>query len=976
MRRSVLLCLTLALVSACQGDDATRPNLDPASSPSALISDGAHSGGNPDFFFLPPLVRDPKTIGGVRNPLWNEGAANSSLTPTVRICELEVVATSAGKVATLPTDATPCKTGAYDVTTTLTAGNVSRGILDDTDIDNAVTRFLTHYSSFVEPYYHLGWKVPAAPIGTSTPPKFYRITVKVGTSKTLGILDVESVNNFTQLLNVKTNEFVPLTGGLRVPINFRIERYALCEVPGAATCTSVSGDISVAPLTVSTGVPDASGLGTTVGVTIPQQSTSTSTPLTVTISSCPNLNPSVIDLPTFGDCSRITTDPVLTEPLANSATVFVCAVGVNATLFGGLSPEQEKRVSLHRYDATGSRAGVVALPHANACTPGLPGGVASIKPSFGAMLAKLSHGEFKRAATEVIALMAPKPLYAAMFIDQGGGGLTDFFSDFQFALPSKMEIVSGTNNQTVPPGTTINPQVKVTDLGGVAVGGAKVHFFTADPGTSTGTVVVTGPDGLASVPWTIDAGPQSLSASGRGIASPSNNGPRGRTGEGDVIFDPFQPIQSPFDDFSGIPQETRLGTGSVTFTASGQTAQRLTVTGGGTGTGTVTSDPAGISCTITAGTGSGTCASDFAFGASVTLIATTSAGHGFTGFGGACSGGACTVVMSQPRSVTASFTLPPTQPGVISNGTVWFGILPFGNLNVPNGGPPSSGTRTTTLGLRYLPTNADAMSPGCPCEGWGVADATTGVKGFANASTGTAGIIGEQFTTTPTQVLSVVSIGSTFRVTHDFHPSAITPYLFEVTVSIQNISEAPVTDLRYRRVMDWDVEPTAFAEFVTIQGAATTPTLAYVSDNGFASADPLSARTPILFAGDAVASGPADHGTLFDFAFGPLAAGATKTFKLYYGAAGTEVEALGALRAIGAELYSLGQPNDGGTPRKVIDTPNTFMVGFTGVGGSPIIPALRSSSSMSRTPLARTESSSAAPGQTTGAPDPRNHPNP
>ena len=75
MRRRVLLCLALVSVSACNGDDATRPKLGPASSPSTLIFDGNHSGGNPDFFFLPPLVRDPKTLpGGAPNPLWNAGA--------------------------------------------------------------------------------------------------------------------------------------------------------------------------------------------------------------------------------------------------------------------------------------------------------------------------------------------------------------------------------------------------------------------------------------------------------------------------------------------------------------------------------------------------------------------------------------------------------------------------------------------------------------------------------------------------------------------------------------------------------------------------------------------------------------------------------------------------------------------------------------------------------------------------------------
>lgn len=580
MRRCVLLCLTLTLVSACQGDDVTRPKLDPASSPSALISDGNHSAGNPDFFFLPPLVRDPKTLpGGAPNPLWNAGKSNTTLMPTVRICELDVSASARGVVdpAHPVTADTDCKPGGYDVTTRLTAANVSRGILDETDIDNALTRFLTHYSSFVEPYYHFGWKVPAGPVGTTTPPKFYRVEV-FGGSKSLGILDIESVNNFTQLFNVQTSEFVPLTANLRVPINFRIEQYALCATPGSATCSSASGDISIAPLTVSTGTPNLSGISTTVGVTIPKQvATTTPTPVTVTVSSCPSLNPTVLDLPVFGDCTRVTTDPVLPR-LVNPATIFICAVGVNASLFRGLSEAQEERVTLHRYDATGENAGVVALPHAHACTAGLPGGTASIKPSIGAMLAKLAHGEFKRAATEAVALIAPKPLYAAMFIDLGGGGLTEFFSDFQFALPAKMEIVEGTSGQTAPPGTVLSPTVKVTDLGGDPVAGAAVHFFSADPARAAGIIVTTGADGLASTPWSIGEGRNSFPASGRGIASPSVNGPRGASSEGDYIVDPFMPMQSHFDaNFTGVPREATVGTGSVTFTATGSTPAEIIV---------------------------------------------------------------------------------------------------------------------------------------------------------------------------------------------------------------------------------------------------------------------------------------------------------------------------------------------------------------------------------------------------------------
>jgi hypothetical protein len=45
---------------------------------SAAVLDGAHNGGNPHFFFLPPLVRNPHANGDF----------NPHLLPVVEICAL------------------------------------------------------------------------------------------------------------------------------------------------------------------------------------------------------------------------------------------------------------------------------------------------------------------------------------------------------------------------------------------------------------------------------------------------------------------------------------------------------------------------------------------------------------------------------------------------------------------------------------------------------------------------------------------------------------------------------------------------------------------------------------------------------------------------------------------------------------------------------------------------------------------------
>jgi large repetitive protein len=269
----------------------------------------------------------------------------------------------------------------------------------------------------------------------------------------------------------------------------------------------------------------------------------------------------------------------------------------------------------------------------------------------------------------------------------------------------------------------------------------------------------------------------------------------------------------------------------------------------------------------------------------------------------------------------------------IDNGTIQLGVHPAGHLNVPDGEPSLGGT--TAVGLRYLPTGAEATAPGCLCEGWGAADALTGITGWANeAQGGTFNLTVIQHETTASTARSIVEVGETFRVTHEYRPSPVTDNVYEVVVTVENISSAP-TDTRYRRVMDWDVEPTAFSEFVTIVDSGADQLL-FSSDDGFASSNPLAGPSSILFTGTASDSGPADHGALFDFGMGTLDPGESVTFTTFYGAAGTEIEALSALAAVEAEVYSLGQPSTEDGPS--LGTPNTFLFGFKGVGGEAVAP--------------------------------------
>lgn len=113
-------------------------------------------------------------------------------------------------------------------------------------------------------------------------------------------------------------------------------------------------------------------------------------------------------------------------------------------------------------------------------------------------------------------------------------------------------------------------------------------------------------------------------------------------------------------------------------------------------------------------------------------------------------------------------------------------------------------------------------------------------------------------------------------------------------------------------------------------------------------------RSHLGHIGDFVDAGPDDHGALFDFGFGIIEAGQSKTFTTFYGAAGNEADAKFALTQAGAEVYSLGQPSyDGrgwdpapyqgagrGSYGATTGEPNTFIFGFRSVGGAPIFTPL------------------------------------
>ncbi|WP_374246153.1 PEP-CTERM sorting domain-containing protein [Zoogloea sp.] len=302
---------------------------------------------------------------------------------------------------------------------------------------------------------------------------------------------------------------------------------------------------------------------------------------------------------------------------------------------------------------------------------------------------------------------------------------------------------------------------------------------------------------------------------------------------------------------------------------------------------------------------------------------------------------------------------------IIDNGTVQIGVRDLGDLNV-NGGTSAAGSGTTVVGLRSMSTNSDSTSPGCTCEGWGVGIASTGQAGYANSAVGTANLSLVSFTSTANSAVSVVNVlnatgAAILQVSHDYHPLATTPYLYETVVKITNLTGANLAagDLVYRRVMDWDI-PSPGNESVSIQGVPALRGIANGSNvrktdnNGFNSGNPFSFTSYGLQntnftnsrSGNLQGSSSSDQGALFDFEFEALAAGATRVFATYYGVAPDKATADAARSLVDGDastvdiaLYSYGSCSAGLVGcDPATGAPDTFIFGFGSSASGVLLP--------------------------------------
>ncbi|HEV7838915.1 MAG TPA: hypothetical protein VGO75_12670, partial [Gemmatimonadaceae bacterium] len=311
MKARRLLALPAILFAlSCEGhQQPTEPGARPApASPSEIIQDGAH-GGNPDFFWLPPMAPLP-----VRNANFELGKFNNALRPSLRIeiCELNKDHLKAGN---LPTGETTC--GAIKKT-------FAPGSIQLVNLPLRQNGWWTAFGLPPDGFYYALWDTRQSNLSLSS---YYRIKVFVdGKPDALGAADVDPMGSLREWKYALTGDVIQLVDDVLLPITFRVERGALCE---GATCNSIT--VTNNSPTGSQSIVVEGGAGSIAGASFPNGWLPPGGPqsvvVTVTeVATTPNgLAPNApstlchpgLDLPQFRGCFNFTTTPAL--PTINEA---------------------------------------------------------------------------------------------------------------------------------------------------------------------------------------------------------------------------------------------------------------------------------------------------------------------------------------------------------------------------------------------------------------------------------------------------------------------------------------------------------------------------------------------------------------------------------------------------------------------------------------------------------------------------------
>src|SRR2546428_14010649 len=309
-RSRLLMCAAAMLAAACQDRQS------PTAAPSFLIQDAAH-GGNPHFYWLPPMTRQPSFTG----------TFDAKLSPTVEIRELPA--------------GTAC--GARDpITFTTTTGPGSETIRVDGEM------------------YIVNWHTKAFNLNSACT---YRIRFLVAELQ-LGIAEVDVVDNGAQLKRVDTDQFVPLLDDGTLAIKARVEFGAVTfALTGDATACRPGRDCAEAVVTPVSG-QDVTVLTTaqTAGLFIPAGALAEQVIVLIeSRTDRPCIPLGNMALPQFPDCYRYEVNPtvpierlaprqVIEGEIHNSYRFQTDVIVGMCVEVGNLTPGQQARLDLFRFD--------------------------------------------------------------------------------------------------------------------------------------------------------------------------------------------------------------------------------------------------------------------------------------------------------------------------------------------------------------------------------------------------------------------------------------------------------------------------------------------------------------------------------------------------------------------------------------------------------------------------------------------------
>ncbi len=464
---AVSLAFALAAVGCRERQSLTSPH-----GLSAAFSDGSVTGGNPHFFFLPPLVGQPNF----------SGTFNPNLAPVVEICQLDVD----------PVTNTPLGCNA-------TAPLINPGLVQ---------------LDAVNQQYHVDWHTDAPAIDLT---KFYRIQVfssieafRSPGTKPLGLADIAPVANGSQLKDVNTGQIIGLVDGRTLPIKFRIEQGVTCV--GQTDCV----EQTLGPSTTEQHVVTPDGFA---AASFPPGYFAQTVTLTIHRVPEPCLN---TPFQQFDGCYSFATSPLAGDVLgclANPTSASACARVEVCLIVPSTNPLHD-HLALFRSDP--------GLPATE--LPDVPASLINCSTFLGGLgphgIVDLARATWHRMGSALGRLLAPEPLFARSAMGHLGlGGLSCCFSNIGWALPATMTPRTPTNT-TAPTGTPVPVSVLVRALHPLSevpppLSGVQVTFAATPGNGAVNPMSVTiGLDGIASTQWTLGAGSNSVRASAAASGSP------------------------------------------------------------------------------------------------------------------------------------------------------------------------------------------------------------------------------------------------------------------------------------------------------------------------------------------------------------------------------------------------------------------------------------------------------------------------